>query len=157
MREASFLVVGSVKRTSASWPGKGCTSSTHAEQSDCGRGVAVREPKHQHWIPSCPIGTSVSYGSARHAGARSLLSNRLRRGGLSGCFGRSLLRRFRRSLFRSFLGSGLLCCALLGAGWLRLCSFGSFERPTALRSLRNGTPASGTDLPLGFCGFRSCR
>src|ERR1035441_10668157 len=87
----------------------------------------------------------------------SLLSNSFRRSGLSGYLGRSLLRRFRRSLFRSFLGSGLLCCSFLGAGWLRLRSFCSFERPTALRSLRDGTPASGTYLPLGFCGFRSGR
>ena len=58
-------------------------------------------------------------------------------------------------LLRRLLGSGLLFCSLLRAGWLLLRSFGSFERPTALRSLGNGPPASGTHLPLGFCGFRS--
>src|ERR1017187_8006678 len=88
-----------------------------------------------------------------------LLSNSFRCGGLSGCFGRSLLRLFRRCFFRCcfFLGSGLLCCSFLGTGWLRLPSFGSFERPTGLCSFRNGAPAGGTDLPLGFCGFRSGR
>src|SRR5438270_11606925 len=76
---------------------------------------------------------------------RRLPSNSIRHGALPHGLGGSLLL---RSLFRRSLGSGLLCCSFLGDGWLLLRSLGSFERPTAFRSLRNGAPASGTDLSL---------
>ncbi len=96
---------------------------------------------------------SVSQGHV----VRRLLSNSFRHGALLSGLGGSLLRRFRQSVFRRFLGSGLLFCSFLGADWLLLRSLGSFERPTAFRSLRNGAPASGTDLPLWLCWFRSGR
>jgi hypothetical protein len=63
------------------------------------------------------IPASVSSGSV----LRSLLSNRFRPRDLPA--GRCLLCRFRRSLVRCSLGSGLLCFSFLGAAWLRFRSF----------------------------------
>lgn len=97
------------------------------------------------------IGACASHGNVGRGLVRILLSNSLRHGGLSGCLGGSLLRRLHTGLFRSFLGG------LLGRTFLGGARLGSFERPPTLRSLGNRKPASGTNLPLWFCGLRPVR
>src|ERR1035441_3126635 len=66
----------------------------------------------------------------------------------------SLLRRhFHWTLYRRFLGSGLLRSTLLCHGWLLRLLRRMERRPTFLRGFTNRPSASGTELPFALRGF----